>query len=159
MRSILRTRAVLAAGLVAAFLTAACDDEDTIDLTASPLTGQNEVPARPSNATGSATFTIEGSTVTYSLTVRQLTGITAAHIHSGAVGVNGPIRVTLFTGAATGLTDGVLSEGSFGAADVTGITFDELINEMRSGNAYVNVHTVAFPAGEIRAQVRELSDD
>lgn len=151
------TRAVLALGLTAMLAFSACDeDADTIDFAASPLSGQNEVPARASNASGSATFTLDGTTVTFSLSVRALNGITASHIHSGAAGVNGTIRVTLFSGATTNIADGVLASGTFTAADVTGITFDELLNEMRSGNAYVNVHTTAYPTGEIRAQVVEV---
>ncbi len=33
------------------------------------------------------------------------------------------------------------------------ISFDDLLSAMRNGNAYVNVHTKVYPAGEIRGQV------
>ena len=50
-----------------------------------------------------------------------------------------------------------LAQGSFTAADVRGIEFNALIDEMRAGNAYVNVHSQTYPAGEIRGQTRLLN--
>ena len=87
---------------------------------------------------------------------------TAAHIHSGAPGSNGDVRVTLFTGQATGGGTGTasppmtgqLATGTFTASDVQGISFETLVEEMRAGNAYVDVHTMASPDGEIRGQIR-----
>jgi hypothetical protein len=52
---------------------------------------------------------------------------------------------------------GTLVEGSFTAANVTGIDFNTLIEELRAGTAYVNFHTTTYPAGEIRGQVRLLN--
>jgi hypothetical protein len=50
--------------------------------------------------------------------------------------------------------DGILISGSFQASQVTGVTYEELLNQMRAGTAYANVHTTQFPGGEIRGQVR-----
>ena len=50
--------------------------------------------------------------------------------------------------------NGRLVEGSFTAADVTGISFEELLAEMQAGTAYVNVHTTQFPGGEMRGQTQ-----
>jgi hypothetical protein len=118
------------------------------------LASTNEVPARGTGANGAAGFALEGDTVRYSLEVHGIDNVVMAHIHSGAAGVNGPIRVFLFRGGPTSGVEGVLSEGAFTAADVTGVTFEQLLDEMRSGNAYVNVHTTEFPAGETRGQVQ-----
>jgi hypothetical protein len=131
----------------------ACDDDDTETLTAS-LAASNEVPPTASTATGTATFEVDGTTIRYEIRVNGGNAITAAHIHSGAAGVNGPVRVPLFTGATTGAISGVLSSGTFTAAEVQGITFDALLAEMRAGNAYANVHSTTYPGGEIRAQIR-----
>jgi hypothetical protein len=126
------------------------------------LESRNEVPARSSGATGTAGFVVDGTTVRYSIEVGGITGIVGAHIHSGAAGVNGPIRIALFprpgvnSGPATGSVSGILIEGRFTASDVVGISFDQLLSEMRAGTAYANVHTTAFPGGEIRGQVQQV---
>jgi hypothetical protein len=118
------------------------------------LSGANEVPARTSSGSGAAGFTLDGNTVHFSVEVEGLGDIIACHIHVGAVGVSGPVRVPLCKGPApAGVVNGVLVQGSFTAADVVVISFDDLLNAMRSGNAYVNVHTKVYPAGEIRGQV------
>ena len=47
-----------------------------------------------------------------------------------------------------------------GASDVTGgLTLADVLGAMRSGNAYCNIHTVTFPGGEIRGQIRSVSLD
>jgi hypothetical protein len=62
------------------------------------MAGANEVPATSSTATGTFTATLDeaAGTLTWSLTVPALTNATAAHLHSGAAGVNGPIVLPLF---------------------------------------------------------------
>jgi len=117
------------------------------------LAGSNEVPARATAATGSAGITLDGDRVFFSVEVNQLGAITGSHIHSGAAGTNGPIRVFLYGPTpATDTINGRLAEGSFTAADVTGVTYDTLLEQMRTGQAYVNVHTTLYPGGEIRGQ-------
>jgi len=144
-------------GLVAAGCNDATKDVAIYQAT---LSGGGEVPARGTAAAGAAGFNVEGTTVRYSIEVQSITGITGAHIHSGAAGVNGPIRIALYPGpgvnfssSPTGGLNGILIEGSFTAADVTGVSFDTLLAQMRDGSAYTNVHTTAFPGGEIRGQV------
>jgi hypothetical protein len=55
-------------------------------------------------------------------------------------------------------SNGTLAEGTFTAANLVGplagATLADLLAEMEAGNSYVNVHTLAFPPGEIRGQVR-----
>jgi hypothetical protein len=131
-----------------------CSDENSQNALRASLSGTNEVPATTTSANGTATFDIQGSTVLFRLELHSITGVTAAHIHSGAGGANGPIRVTLYNGPTTGSVDGDLVQATFTSSDVTGIAFNDLLNEMRNGSAYVNVHTTAFPAGEIRGQLQ-----
>jgi hypothetical protein len=133
----------------------ACDDdENTTGMFSGTLNGANEVPPTTTDATGTLTLNFDGSTVQYRLEVRSIANVMAAHIHSGAAGSNGPVRVTLFGGPTTGPVDGVLAEGTFSSADVSGITFDALVQEMQSGSAYVNVHTTEYPDGLIRVQIQ-----
>jgi hypothetical protein len=52
----------------------------------------------------------------------------------------------------------ILAEGTFTAADVSGISYADLLAAIRAGNAYVNVHTTLFPGGEIRGQLARASN-
>ena len=131
------------------------------------LAGANEVPPRDTLAQGQAVVRLsdDETTVSWRLIASNIDNVFAAHIHCGAPEVNGPVRVTLFAGTpAGGRFDGVLSSGS---ASVVGITCPDgtpLVDAMRAGNTYVNVHTNDgvdpantgpgdFPGGEIRGQL------
>lgn len=138
--------------------TKGSDDQTIFQAT---LSGANEVPARGTAAAGAVGFSVEGTTVRYTIETNAITSVTGAHIHSGAAGVNGPIRISLYPGPGvnfattpTGALNGVLIEGTFNASQVTGVTFEQLLEQMRAGTAYANVHTSTFPGGEIRGQVR-----
>jgi|SRR5438445_2261393 len=128
------------------------------------LSGANEVPARGTGASGVMGFNVTGNRVDYSIEVHNMsTGIVGAHLHTGAAGINGPIRIALFPGPGANFTtnpltgvDGQLYEGSFEASDVTGISFQDLLAGMRAGTVYGNVHTSQFPGGEIRGQAQLL---
>jgi len=143
--------AVFALGLAGAACSKGTDNATVFQAQLSPA---NEIPAHSTGATGAAGLSFENGVVSYTIEVHGISNITQSHIHSGNATVNGPVRVFLFRGPLSGPSDGILVEGSFTAADVTGVTFDELINQMRSGDAYVNVHTSQFPGGEMRGQVQ-----
>jgi hypothetical protein len=69
--------------------------------------------------------------------------VTAAHIHGPAApGVNAPIIVPL---TVTGDTSGTVSG--------TGTMTSGQMNDMIGGMTYVNIHSMMFPEGEIRAQI------
>jgi hypothetical protein len=151
-------RAALTAVLLAATLGGGCNSGDDLTYFDAVLSPDNEVPPRASGASGAARFTFDGTTVTFIVLASNLNNYTMGHIHSGAAGVNGPIRVFLYgPQPATNITQGTLVEGSFTAANVTGIDFNALLEEMRAGTTYVNFHTTLYPAGEIRGQVRLLN--
>jgi hypothetical protein len=136
------------------------------------LSGDQEVPPRDTQAVGVATFKLreDGAALAFKVNVANLDNAFAAHIHCGAVGVNGPVGVTLFMGApAGGRVNGTLAEGTITAPDPgNGCGWTELaavLAAMGAGDTYVNVHTndgVAppntgpgdFPGGEIRGQIR-----
>jgi hypothetical protein len=136
------------------------------------LSGDQEVPARDTQATGVAKFKLrqDGTALLFKVNVANIDNVAAAHIHCGAVGVNGPVGVTLFMGApAGGRVNGTLAEGTITAPDAgNGCGWADLaavLAALRSGATYVNVHTNDgvppantgpgdFPGGEIRGQVR-----
>jgi hypothetical protein len=158
---------MLALALLALAPTALADDNFV-----ATLSGDQEVPPRDTQAVGVATFKLreDGAALRFKLNVANIDNAFAAHIHCGAVGVNGPVGVTLFMGApAGGRVNGTLAEGTITAPDPgngcgwTGLA--AVLAAIGSGATYVNVHTndgVAppntgpgdFPGGEIRGQVR-----
>jgi hypothetical protein len=124
------------------------------------MTGSEEVPPKNTQATGSAKFvsSSDGNSMTYRIRVAHINGVTMAHIHSGSIGKNGPIVVTLFKSATpTGPVNGPLSQGTITSANLEGPlkgkTISDLVKLINDGKAYANVHTQQNPKGEIRGQI------
>jgi hypothetical protein len=130
------------------------------------LSGGNEVPPTESNASGTAEF--EASTgdedgsgdqqVAFSVNLTGFDDITAAHIHSGNEGENGPIVATLSQGAeADEDSDQLQLNGEITTNDLEGPLEDmeilDLLDSMSNGSAYVNVHTELYPDGAVRGQI------
>lgn len=129
-----------------------------------PLSGDQEVPPADTDATGVSIFQLsrDGSELSYRLNVANIENVTQAHIHVGARGVNGPVVVWLYPDGPPaqlipGRTSGTLATGTITADDLVGplagASLDDLLDTIRAGNAYVNVHTLQFPPGEIRGQI------
>jgi Ca2+-binding RTX toxin-like protein len=115
------------------------------------LSGANEVPTNASTATGTATVILSAdeSTMTVSVTYSNLTSpSTAAHIHTAPAGMTGPPTFPL--DGATGTTS-----GSFGLENAS-VTPSQ-VADLRAGIWYVNVHSTAYPDGEIRGQLAVLT--
>lgn len=133
----------------------------TVVMTAT-LTGANETPFPGLNtgAFGSATITVNltARTVTYAVQVFNLpSGVTASHIHVGAVGTAGPVVVN-FAPTVTSSNDfsfsGVVADTAFVLRPDQGIrSADDMFQAILGGNSYVNVHSSANPGGEIRGQL------
>jgi hypothetical protein len=132
----------------------------------SHLSGDQEVPAVDTKAQGQAIYKLNkaGDAIDYKLIVANIEGVTQAHIHCGAAGVNGPVVAFLFGPGPGVAVNGILAQGTLTAADVIprpdspecpgGVAnFEELIAKMRSGDTYTNVHTIANPGGEVRGQI------
>ncbi len=121
------------------------------------LTGDEQVPALDTVAIGNAVVRVTSNGVAYTLVVNNAVDVVATHIHCAPAGVNGPVGVTLFAGGPV-TTNGVLAQGPILAPDVNNacgwVDLDDLVAAMESGDTYVNVHTLANLAGEIRGQLR-----
>lgn len=112
------------------------------------LTGAQEVPPVVTAGTGNAVLSVNFATGALSGAV-SFTGLSsaavAAHIHEGAAGVNGLIIIPLTGGIG-------LTNGTWTVPAGTVMTAAQLA-ELRAGGLYVQIHTVMFPAGEIRGQL------
>jgi hypothetical protein len=138
------------------------------------LTGYEEVPALSTPGTGElrAWVNRSGQQIRYRLSYEDLESpATQAHIHFENATNNGPVVVFLCTNLANAPAgtsppacpaDGGAVSGSLGPADVgagaeaQGLAageFGELVDAIRAGATYVNVHTTGRPTGEIRAQI------
>lgn len=107
------------------------------------LSGANQVPPVTTNATGTGTVTVAPDrNVTAKINVTGMTA-TAAHIHEGAAGTNGPVIVP-FT--KTG-------DNQFEAPAGAQMT-EAQYAAYKAGRTYVNVHSAKNPGGEVRAQLK-----
>jgi hypothetical protein len=137
------------------------------------LSGAQEVPAVDTAGHGQALLSVsdDRSEVRYKVLVANVENMTQAHIHCGAAGVNGPVVVFLFGLIPEGETlNGILAQGKFTATNIIprpdsaacpgGVAdLEGLRAKMEAGMTYVNVHTLQFPGGEIRGQVRPPEEE
>jgi mono/diheme cytochrome c family protein len=109
------------------------------------LAGAAEIPATTSLAAGTSTLNVNVGTgaVSGSLVLTGMTA-TAAHIHDGFAGINGPVLIGLNESASTPGTWELPAGASLTAAQV-----DALL----AGGLYLNAHSSTEPAGEIRGQI------
>ena len=168
MRRLITALATLAVLVGVMAVSAAADTHFPQATFDAQLTGDNEVPAVPSDGSGYASVTLseDESSIDYRLYVNDLDEVVQAHIHVGSAGENGPVAVFLFGPADPPVaSDGLLAEGTITEADLipTSGTFDgtmaQFVELIRSGDTYVNVHTTAYGNGEIRGQLGLASFD
>lgn len=167
----LPAHALLLCGLLATPVASATDKEEIL----AGLSGFREVPSISSPASGrfEAVIDRKAGTIAYDLRYSGLTGdVQQAHIHVGQRSVNGAVSVFLCqteaspdpTGLAprcpqSGQVSGTLQaanmiEGGIVNQGIAPGEFAELVQAIRSGVAYVNVHSSKFPGGEVRGQLR-----
>lgn len=125
---------------------------------AADLRGSNETPPNSSTAIGGAflTFDLVNNNIAWEVNSSGIASATMSHIHRGVAGVAGPIIINFATSPtqiASGHTSGnatIASQqtGSLQASDLTA-----LATAAGALGYYVNLHSVAFPGGEIRGQL------
>jgi hypothetical protein len=127
---------------------AAATDEATKCAAYAVLKPGNENPPTASKTLGAAAIKIDGTTLSFAVTIAnpQRETFFAGHIHIGAADVNGPVRVLLFSGS----NDRKLF---FQAAriPITEANAEAICNDL--AGHYVNYHTTLFPGGALRGQL------
>ncbi len=119
------------------------------------------VPAITFNGQTSAALgvvTIEDGRVYYDLYIANVEGAKTATLHLGAQGEDTPAVSTLWT---TSNAAGVTSQGlgllvqqdRLDSGELSGATYQQVLDAIRSGNAYILMTTVAYPSGAFRAQI------
>lgn len=133
--------------------------------------GYQEVPtvSSPASAFFNARLNPNQTELAYVLTYAGFTTpVLQAHLHLGQRATNGGIMVFLCSNLGNGPagtppcpTPGGTVAGTLSSAGVVGPTaqgiapqdFGKVVDAIRNGVAYANIHTQAFPAGELRGQL------
>jgi hypothetical protein len=143
------------------------------------MIGYLEAPSISTVARGDfeARINERNDTISWKLSYRRLEGnVQQAHIHFGQKDVNGGISVFLCSNLGNGGPNTQPCPPS--PATITGVTtrddvsplidatagarnqgintgeFEELVAAIRAGVTYANVHSMKFPGGEVRGQIR-----
>jgi hypothetical protein len=156
----------------AAGSAALAEDGTTGNMLHEQLTGYSETPVALST-TGNGQFRVQidegAQAISYELSYQALEAtVTQAHIHFGSSSQSGGISVFLCTNLGNGPAGTqpcpaapATITGTITAADVIGPSgqgiaageFAELVDAIRAGRTYVNVHSTKYPGGEIRSQL------
>ena len=137
----------MAAAVAIVLLAAACSSMGGMGSgitakTSAALTGAQEVPPVSTAASGRSTISVASDRTVSGAVI--VTGMepTAAHIHQGAMGMNGPVIVPLAKTAPM----------TFSVPAGQKLT-DAQYAVLKEGNLYINVHSAAHPGGEVRLQM------
>jgi hypothetical protein len=156
-RALVASAALMAAIVASATALACGSDNNVLTPTTTTFTttmnGAGENPAKNVPGTGTATIVKSGGSYTFTINYTGMSGpLTGGHIHGPAgIGVNAAVIVP-FANANGAAASGTLT-GTFTSTNSPTISNDSLDVLMRTGNAYVNLHTAANPGGEIRGQL------
>jgi hypothetical protein len=163
---------ILAVSVLAAPLWAQQRDDNGHNFHAK-LVGVNEVPLTLSGASGDLKLTVNHNetSVHFVLTYKGLqTTVLFSHIHVGQPNVNGGVTVFFCGGGgrpACPQVQPATVEGDFTAADVMALSSQQLpagdlallLQAIRDGKTYANVHTMSSMGGEIRGQIGTGDED
>jgi glucose/arabinose dehydrogenase len=129
---------------------------------ATRLSGAQEFPPVATEAGAFARFALNrDGTLDFALwAIDPISNVMQAHIHLGARGQNGSVVGLLFETPAGEsfergdlIAHGTLQDTNLIARPGFTPTIDQLVERMRQGRAYVNLHTMPFPSGEVRGQI------
>jgi hypothetical protein len=146
-------RLLVIIGLVAAVAlvaTAPAQAQDTTPRCAAvtALKPGNEVPPVDSRTSGAAAIHISGTRLSFAVAISNpdREEFCAGHIHIGAAGVNGPVRVLLFSGSSNRRLFTQVASIGISLENARAICGD-------LAGHYINYHTRRNPGGELRGQL------
>ena len=167
---------VLLATGAAAFAQANDNEDNPLRFRAfARMSSFNEVPAIATGARGTfrATLSADGTVLSFQLSWSGLSGSPmAAHVHLGQFFANGNVSFFLCGGGGqpscppgtSGTISGTVTAANVMAVPAQGLqagNLTQILNAMRRGLTYANIHTAQFPGGEDRGEilVRSGSDN
>lgn len=141
--------------VVALFVAVALPSNAALWYLQATMTGSQEVPPVSTNASGVlfGSYDDVAKTINLAITVNGIaqSDLTASHIHRAPAGANGPVIFTIGGGSSYAVLGSQLIKVIVGAP----FPAAEEAN-LLSGNTYINIHTTAYPGGEIRGQITAL---
>jgi len=153
-------RLLCGAAVAAALLVSVTPASAQVATMTATLSGGEEVPIVLTGAVGTAVVSVDVTNQELAVTLAIFnlpTGSTAGHIHISPRGVSGPVVINFpIPAGRTGdlpLTFRVGAAAFVARPEIGIITMADAIQSIVGGNAYVNIHTTQFPAGEIRGQL------
>lgn len=109
------------------------------------LDGSQEVPPVTTSAAGRASIDVSSDKIVTGTITTSGIDAKAAHIHSGAPGVSGPVIIPF-----------VKTADNTWVPKAGAILSDEQYKNYMDGNLYINVHSAAYPDGEIRGRLKPI---
>ena len=165
MRRTVRIAVGVATAAVIAVVVASCGSSTSpaAKQYVANLIAANEGGTVTSAGSGVFTFVDIGTEIDWTLTLTNITNVTASHIHLGTttnVGATaGPVIINLYLPnrpPETGTLNGFVAQGTITNANNSSVSLDSLRVLFNNGHAYANVHTLVNPGGEIRDQVHPM---
>ena len=128
--------------------------------------GAFETPGVATAGVASATCTFNSTTsqIDCSARVHNIVALTAGHLHIGGPGTSGPVVLGI-TGLPTGTSDDFVHSWTWTESDLRVraaqgvLKIADVFESCTSGNCYLNFHTTANPAGEVRVNMCPQGED
>lgn len=143
-------------GLSSLRSVAEAKNQDKVIELGATLNQDQTVPSVKTKAHGLATVTLNAdrTAIGFEVNVSDVVELTKAHIHVGAKGEKGPHIFVLSATSFKSPLSGILQASDLAPQTKQGIaTFQDAVDAILNGRAYINVHSLAHPAEEIRGQI------
>ncbi len=119
------------------------------------LSGAHEAPPNNSTAAGKGSFWVHTDRTLSGVVETSGMAATAAHLHLGGLGLNGPIAFELERTSSVGpvAIEHMPVSGAGWSVPRSARFSEEQYRAYLAGEIYVHVHSARFPEGEIRGQL------